>query len=124
MKISKDELTKLIKEAIANRLAPSSEAPIKEAVASSIEKEILPGSGKLADLAGEVDKFLMDTAEKARDLCTKMEEEMKVDVLGGDNPSLAPRVGERNRMLSTRIGTLKKLAANCVSIFEFIRREG
>lgn len=123
MKISKEELTKLIREAVARQVA-TNQRSIKEAVASSIEKEILPGSGKLADLAGEVDKFLMDTADKARDLCAKMEEEMKVDMLGGDNPSLAPRVGERNRMLSTRIGTLKKLASNCVSIFEFIRREG
>lgn len=122
MKISRDDLKKMIREALTAAQA-AKKAPLKEE-ASSIEKDVLPGSGDLSKLAKEVDDFLMSTNEKAKELCTKLEEEMKVDMLGGSNPSMAPRVGERNRMLSLRVGVLKKLAANCVSIFEFIRREG
>lgn len=121
MKIDQNELKQMIREAIKAKLAET--ASLKE-TASSIEKDVLPGSGDLGSLAKEVDDFLEETTTKAKDLCAKLEEEMKVDMLGGLNPSMAPRVGERNRMLSTRIGVLKKLAANCVSIFEFIRREG
>lgn len=122
MKITQEQLKAMIKEAIAKKLE-ATKSTVTEA-ASSLQKDVLPGSGDMAKIAKEVDEFLEETAEKAKELCEKMEEEMKTDMLGGENPSMAPRVGERNRMLSTRIGVLKKLAANCNSIFEFIRREG
>lgn len=131
MKISETNLKKLVREAIKSKLerldasknwketSPLTEAP------SSLEKDVLPGSMDMSEIAQKVDDFLMETAEKAKELCEDLEEEMKVDMLGGvGNPSMAPRVGERNRMLSARIGVLKKLASNCVSIFEFLRREG
>lgn len=116
MKITHKELTDMIREAFAKKTLNEK--------ASSVEKDVLPGSADIGSLIQEVDDFLMETADKAKELCTKMEEEMKTDVLGGTNASLAPRIGERNRMLSTRVGTIKKLAANCISIFEFIRKEG
>ena len=125
MKITKDELKTLIREALKAKLERlDATAKLAEA-ASSLQKDVLPGSMGMSEYAKEVDEFLMDTAEKAKELCEKMEEEMKVDMLGGvENPSMAPRVGERNRMLSTRIGALKKLAGACSSIFEMLRREG
>lgn len=124
MKITQDELKTLIREALKAKLERlDANAKLAEA-ASSLQKDVLPGSMGMSEYAEEVDEFLMDTAEKAKELCEKMEEEMKVDMLGGENPSMAPRVGERNRMLSTRIGALKKLAGACSSIFEFLRREG
>lgn len=125
MKITQEELKKMVREVLESKMAGLKQKPstVSEA-ASSIAKDTLPGSGDLARIAKEVDEFLMETAEKAKELCAKMEEEMKADMLGGTNPSMAPRIGERNRMLSTRIGVLKKLAGNCISIFEFIRREG
>lgn len=110
MKISQKELREMVKEAL------------KEA--KSLQKDVLPGSGELSKISKEVDDFLMETSEKAKELMAKIEEEMKVDVLGGKNPSLAPRIGERNRMLSVRAGALKKLGAACVSLFEYLRREG
>ena len=124
MKITQEELKTMIREAIASRMTEQGNRKPTVTEASSIAKDVLPGSGDMAKFAKQVDEFLQETAEKAKELCEKMEDEMKTDVLGGENPSLAPRVGERNRMLSTRIGVLKKLAANCTSIFEFIRREG
>lgn len=120
MKITHEELKTMIREAVKAKLG---QKKLQEK-ASSVEKEILPGSADIGSLVQEIDDFLMETADKAKSLCEKMEEEMKTDILGGTNPSLAPRIGERNRMLSTRIGVLKKLAGNCISIFEFIRREG
>ncbi|MFA6049983.1 MAG: hypothetical protein WC761_02195 [Candidatus Paceibacterota bacterium] len=124
MKITQDELKTLIREALKAKLERlDASAKLAEA-ASSLQKDVLPGSMGMSEYAEEVDTFLMDTAEKAKELCEKMEEEMKVDMLGGENPSMAPRVGERNRMLSTRIGALKKLAGACSSIFEMLRREG
>lgn len=119
MKISKDTLRALVKEAVKQKLARLDEASV------TLEKDVLPGSMGMDKIAEEVDDFLIETSKKAKELCEKMEEEMKVDMLGGvGNPSMAPRVGERNRMLSARIGVLKKLASNCVSIIEFLRREG
>jgi hypothetical protein len=126
MRITHKELEALVKEAVKAKLADLSrkeKAALAEA-ASSLAKDILPGSGELHKLSKKVDDFLMSTAEKAQELSAELEDEMKVDMLGGTNPSLAPRIGERNRMLAVRAGVLKKLASNCVSIFEFIRREG
>lgn len=114
MKITKEQLETMVKEAVQVKLQEL----------SSLDKEVLPGSGDMAKIAKDVDDFLMKMAEEAKELVVKIEEEMKVDSLGGDNPSLAPRVGERNRMLQTRAGVLKKLAGVCVSAFEHLRREG
>lgn len=114
MKITAEKLKQMVQEAVKSKLQEL----------SSINKEVLPGSGNMADLAKKVDDFLMKTAEEAKELVSEMEEEMKVDVLGGENPSMAPRIGERNRMLANRAGILKKIAANCVSAFEHLRREG
>lgn len=112
IKISKSELKKMIQEAL-----------VKEA--SSLQKDVLPGSGELPKLAKEVDDLLLKFAEDARELMKKMEEEMKVDMLGGEGkPGMAPRVGERNRMLQVRAGMLKKLSAAAISAFEALRREG
>jgi hypothetical protein len=112
IKISKTQLRKMIKEAL-----------VKEA--SSLQKDILPGSGDLGKLTKKVDDLILKFAEEARELMTEIEEEIKLDMLGGEGkPSMAPRVGERNRMLMVRVGILKKLSAAAVSAFEALRREG
>ena len=112
MKILKSELRKMIQEAL-----------VKEA--SSLQKDVLPGSGDLGKLAKEVDDLLLGFAEESCELMKKMEKEMKVDMLGGEGkPGMAPRVGERNRMLQARAGILNKLSAAAISAFEALRREG
>lgn len=109
MKLTKTQLKKLV----------------KEAVASSLQKDVMPGSGNLSKLAEDVDKFLMETAERAKEIAAKLEEEIKIDMLGGPGtPSMAPRVGERNRMLEIRAGVLKRVSSNMTALWELLRREG
>lgn len=122
MRITAEQLKKMVQEAVKSKLQEQGYGLVSEL--SSLDKEVLPGSGNMADLAKKVDDFLMKTAEEAKELVSEMEEEMKVDVLGGDNPSLAPRIGERNRMLADRAGVLKKLASSAVSCWELLRRNG
>ena len=115
MKIKKEELRSLVKEALAEQL--------KEI--STLQKDTLPGNGEIGKVAEKVDKLLTETAEEARKLALELEEELKVDMLGGEGkPGMAPRVGERNRMLMIRVGVLKKLATFCVATIEMLRREG
>lgn len=112
IKISKTQLRKMIQEAL-----------VKEA--SSLQKDVLPGSGEMGKITQKVDDFILEFAEKARELMKEIEQELKVDMLGGEGkPGMAPRVGERNRMLMARVGILKKLSAAAVSAFEALRREG
>jgi len=112
MKVTKTQLKNMVKEALL-------------AEASSLQNDVLPGSGNMAKISKEVDDFLMKFAEEAKELTEKIGEELKVDMLGGiSNPSLAPRIGERNRMLMARAGVLKKLMSNAISAYELIRREG
>lgn len=91
---------------------------------SSLNKEMLPGSGDISKQMKDFDELLLAFSKDALDLHKKMEEELKVDMLGGQSsPQMAPRIGERNRMLMVRAGILRKLAAACTSGIEAARRE-
>jgi hypothetical protein len=92
---------------------------------SSLNKEILPGSGDISKQMKDFDELLQKFAKEALELHKKMEEEMKVDMLGGQaSPQMAPRIGERNRMLMVRAGILRKLAAAATSAVLAARAEG
>lgn len=92
---------------------------------SSLNKEMLPGSGNISKQMKEFDELLQEFAEKALELHEEFTDEMTVDILGGQaSPQMSPRIGERNRMLMVRAGILRKLAAACTSGIEAARREG
>ena len=92
---------------------------------SSFNKEELPGSGDISKQMKEFDDLLQKFTKEALELHKKFTEELKVDPLGGlASPQMAPRIGERNRMLMVRAGILRKLAAAAVAGVEACRREG
>lgn len=115
MNVKESELKKMIREAVKAKLQEL----------SSFNKEELPASGDMPALMKEFDDLLVQFSKDALELHAKMVEEMKVDMLGGTAaPQMSPRIGERNRMLTVRAGMLRKLAANCTSAIEAVRREG
>lgn len=92
---------------------------------SSFNKEVLPGSGDISKQMKEFDDLLLAFSKNALELHKEFTEELKVDMLGGQaSPQMAPRIGERNRMLMIRAGILRKLAAACTQALENVRREG
>jgi len=92
---------------------------------STFNKDELPGSGDISKQMKDFDDLLQKFTKEALELHKKFEEEMKVDMLGGQaSPQMAPRIGERNRMLMVRAGVLRKLAAACTGALEAVRREG
>lgn len=114
--ITKEDLRNMVKEALKTKLNETN---------SKLQKDVLPGSDNMGKFAEDVDNFLMKTSDEAKELAYKLEEEMKVDMLGGEGkPGMAPRVGERNRMLANRVGALRRLGANCIALWEYLRREG
>ena len=92
---------------------------------STFNKDELPGSGDISKQMKDFDDLLQKFSKDALELHKKFEEEMKVDPAGGQtSPQMAPRIGERNRMLMVRAGVLRKLASACTSALSAVRAEG
>lgn len=109
MKITKEELNKIIKEAVQKKL--------KEA--SLDYTDLLPGvDGGLQEYVEEVEVFLLETANRAEELYRKADEMMRADILNH------PKIGEKNRVLLSHAGVLRTLHGNITTIFRFLRQQG
>ena len=94
MKVNITKVEQLVKEMVKNKL-------VKEGV---ITDDLLPGAdGKLAAYLTKVEKFIDSTIEDASKIADEGEELMRADFTRNTS------VGERNRMLLTTVGFLRKL---------------
>jgi hypothetical protein len=100
MKITKDKLKEMVKSAVKERLNEK----------FNYTNDLVPDD--IAGYAKKVDKFLMDTISKARDLHDEGEEMMRANVLS------SYEVQERNRFLLYRVGFLNNLIASLIARLE------
>lgn len=112
MKISAKDLKAMISESVKKKL---DEQVIQY-------KDILPGApDEFYKYAEKVEKFLLDTAEKAEKLRAEGKEIMRPD-LGGYKDSSA-KIGERNRYLNKYVASLHKIKGSAIQLLESIIRE-
>jgi len=90
---------------------------------SSLNKEVLPGSGDITKQMKQFDDLLQKFTKEALELHKEFTDELKVDMTAMAAIS-SPRIAERNRMLMVRAGILRKLAAACTSAVLAARAEG
>ena len=99
MKVPLNKIDNLIKEMVNEKL--NNKNPLTEGV---ITDDLLPGSdGKLSAYLNKVEKFVDKVIEEASDLADEGEELTRANFTGNTS------VGERNRILLTSIGFLRKL---------------
>lgn len=105
---------------------------LKEFIRSSVVKklneqtiqysDILPGAPtEFYEYATKVEKFLLETAEKAEELRLEGMDIMRVDILGGRDSSV--KVSEMNRYINKYASSLHKVRGNIMSLLESILRE-
>ncbi len=107
-KLSQDDLRLKIRKIVREQLA---------------YKDVLPGAdGGFAKYAQKVDDLLEEFLDKAETLYQEGTEMMKPDITGTPEPG-NQAVGERNRYIAARVGALKAIRGNLVSVYERLRRE-
>lgn len=100
MKVSKDKLKKMIKEAVSKKLNEKFD----------FTNDLVPDD--VADYSSKVDEFLKKTIEEARKLHDEGEEMMRANILS------SYEVQERNRFLLYHVGFLSNLVANLIHRLE------
>lgn len=102
MKVPVDAVNKLVEKMVSERLAKKEN--LTEGV---VTDDLLPGGeGKLSSYLSKVEKFIDKVIEEASDLADEGEELLKVNYTSNLS------VGERNRMILTSVGFLRKLRNN------------
>ena len=107
MKVNITKVESLVKEMVRNKL-------VKEGV---LTKDLLPGGGgKLAAFLIKTESFIDRTIEEASDLADEGEELTRTDFTGNCS------VGERNRILLTMVGFLRKVRNGLATSMVDIRK--
>ncbi len=96
MKITKKELSEMIKEEVSTALVPDGK--------------------KVVALMKDFDDLIEETIEKAKKLADDGEEILQSNILG------SPEVKSRNELLKTRIGMLRGIANSLSTTFERMKR--
>ncbi len=113
MRISQEQLEKMIKEAIAKKLSPLKEEARGE------DSEVgtgVPDAKKVVALLKKFDDLIEDTIKKARELADEGEDLIQTNLLSH------PEVGTRNELLKNRVGMLRSMANNLATTFERVKR--
>lgn len=106
MKVSKDKLKEMIREAVSNKLNEKFD----------FTNDLVPDD--VAGYSEKVDEFLKKTIEEARKLHDEGEEMMRANILS------SYEVQERNRFLLYHVGFLSNLVANLIHRLEDKSRHG
>lgn len=105
MKVTKKQLKEMVRKAVREKLNEDFD----------YSNDLVPDDIK--QYATDVDEFLKDTIEKARELHDEGEEMMRANILS------SYEVQERNRYLLYRVGFLNNLIANLLTRIEDMRRQ-
>lgn len=111
MQITKEELSKLVTEAVARKIDALKEGILKEDAGTNV-----PSAKAVVAFTKKSDDLIIDMIEKVRALSDEGEALIDSNLLNH------PEVGTRNELLITRVGTLRTLANSLSTWFERARR--
>lgn len=110
-KVDSKKLVEMVNQSIDKYLNST------EKVNESIQSEILPGSdGDLGSFMKKIEDFIDETTEKAEELALEGEEMLKANLLKSGE------VAERNRLILTSVGILRKLKFGIGSMMLDLRK--
>lgn len=111
MKISREQLETMIKEALEERLKTGS--GLTEVAEPGTE---VPNAKDMVAFLRKFDVLIEKAIDDARALADSGEELIQTNLLSH------PEVGTRNELLKNRVGMLRAMANNMATVFERIKR--
>lgn len=107
--VTREQILEMVNKSIEKRLN-------SKALNESIEDELLPGDDKIGDYMEKVEKFVDEFVERAEELAQEGEEMIKTDFAKNQH------VAERNRMILTVIGFMRKHKFNIAALMLDLRK--
>lgn len=117
MKVSAQQLEKMIRETIGEMTNEDKLTNLKEARGTGSEVGTgVPDGEKIASFMKSFDKLIEDTILKTRELADQGEDLIQANLLNH------PESGVRNEFLKHKVGMLRSMANNLATVFERVKR--